>query len=120
MTKIELQKLIREEVRKVMKKTVNEAGPLSSLMNRFNDKLQDLDRDTKIQNAWKAIPKDSFQSAYEQMDDKNKKFFEGLLTVAIKHLGADTILDLCEFIVHRNATSFDPSVVRLCSKILKM
>ena len=119
MTKIELQKLIREEVRKVMKKTVNEAGPLYGLMNKFNDRLEDLDRETKIQNAWKAIPKDSFQSAYEQMDVRNKKEFEGLLTVAIKHLGADTIFDLCEF-VGRNATTFDPSVVRLCSKILKM
>ena len=119
MNKLELQKLIREEVRKVMKRPVNEAGPLSGLMSKFNDKLEDLDRDTKIQNAWKAIPKDSFQSAYDKMNSSNKKEFEGLLTVAIKHLGADTIFDLCEF-VGRNATTFDPSVVRLCSKILKM
>ena len=115
----QFRKLIREEVRRVMKKPVNEEGPLSGLMNKFNDKLQDKNRETNIQNAWKAIPKDSFQSAYEQLDVRNQKEFEDLLTIAIKHLGADTIFDLCEFIV-RNATTFDPSVVRLCSKILKM
>ena len=115
----ELRKLIREEVRKIMKKPINEEGPLDGLMNKFGEKLQDMDRNAKIMDAWKAIPKDSFQSSYEKMDSSNKKEFEGLLTVAIKQVNADAILDLCEFI-NRNAAIFDPSVVRLSSKILKM
>jgi hypothetical protein len=115
----EFRKLIREEVRKIMKKPINEEGPLSGLMNKFGEKLQDMDRNAKIMDAWKSIPKDSFQSSYEKMNASNKKEFEGLLTVAIKHLEADTIFDLCEFI-NRNAAIFDPSVVRLSSKILKM
>lgn len=113
----EFRKLIREEVRKVLK----ESGPLDSLMGKFNSKLQDLSREIKILDAWKQIPKKSFGSSYERLSGGNQKEFERILRAAMANPTptANSILDLCEFIL-RNAQIFEPGVVTLISKILKM
>jgi hypothetical protein len=111
----EFRKLIREEVKRVLKEGVHE-GPLSGLVKGFDDMSNRLDYEMKVKQAWTAIPKETMQASYEKLDQKAQKEFVDLITAATQNPTIKSILQLCRFIlVQKNF--FDPKVVQGAASI---
>lgn len=124
----EIRQLIREEIRKVLRKQKNiqeglfssePSGPLSGLVKGVDAISKRLDREQNVKKAWISMPKETLQASYDKLDSRSQTQFETLLTAALQGSTIVGILKLCKFIL-LNKNKFDTEVVNVCSQIAQM
>ena len=117
----EFRKLIREEVRKIVKEQKEEIheGPFSNLVKGFDDMSNRLGKEVEIKKAWMEIPKESMQTSYEKLDPAAQREFLTLLTAATQKTTVASIYQLCKFILLQKKF-FDPKVIQGVTKIVQM